>query len=135
MYRFLPIRDVYAREILDSRGNPTVEVEVLAGENICGRASVPSGASTGIREALELRDKDERFVGKGVRKAVNNVNTIIREKLIGMEASNQELIDNTMLELDGTKNKSNLGANAMLGVSLAVLKASANEKNMPGEIV
>jgi len=125
------IKEIHAREILDSRGNPTVEVDVTLESGALGRAAVPSGASTGIREALELRDKDERFVGKGVRKAVNNVNTIIREKLIGMEASNQELIDNTMIELDGTKNKSNLGANAMLGVSLATLKASANEANMP----
>ena len=125
------IKKIHAREILDSRGNPTVEVDVILESGALGRAAVPSGASTGIREALELRDKDERFVGKGVRKAVNNVNTIIREKLIGMEASNQELIDNTMIELDGTKNKSNLGANAMLGVSLATLKASANEANMP----
>lgn len=125
------IKEIHAREILDSRGNPTVEVDVLLESGAMGRAAVPSGASTGIREALELRDKDERFVGKGVRKAVNNVNNIIREKLIGMEASNQELIDNTMIELDGTKNKSILGANAMLGVSLATLKASANEANMP----
>jgi len=125
------IKEIHAREILDSRGNPTVEVDVILESGALGRAAVPSGASTGIREALELRDKDERFVGKGVRKAVNNVNTIIREKLIGMEASNQELIDNTMIELDGTKNKSNLGANAMLGVSLATLKASANERGVP----
>ena len=125
------IKEIHAREILDSRGNPTVEVDVILESGALGRAAVPSGASTGVREALELRDKDERFVGKGVRKAVNNVNTIIREKLIGMEANDQELIDNTMLELDGTKNKSNLGANATLGVSLATLKASANEANMP----
>ena len=125
------IKDIHAREILDSRGNPTVEVDVTLESGIIGRAAVPSGASTGIREALELRDKDERFLGKGVEKAVNNVNTVIREKLIGMEASNQELIDNTMIELDGTKNKSVLGANATLGVSLAVLKASANEANLP----
>ena len=125
------IKDIHAREILDSRGNPTVEVDVILESGALGRAAVPSGASTGVREALELRDKDERFLGKGVNKAVSNVNNIIREKLLGMEASNQELIDNTMLELDGTKNKSNLGANAILGVSLAVLKASANEANMP----
>ena len=125
------IKNVYAREILDSRGNPTVEVDVILESGALGRAAVPSGASTGVREALELRDKDERFLGKGVNKAVNNVNNIIREKLIGMEASNQELIDNTMIELDGTNNKSNLGANAILGVSLAVLKASANDANMP----
>lgn len=125
------IKDIHAREIIDSRGNPTVEVDVILESGVLGRAAVPSGASTGIREALELRDKDERFLGKGVLKAVNNVNNIIREKLIGLEASNQELIDNTMIELDGTKNKNNLGANATLGVSLAVLKASANEVNMP----
>ena len=125
------IKEIHAREILDSRGNPTVEVDVILESGALGRAAVPSGASTGVREALELRDKDERFVGKGVRKAVNNVNTVIRERLIGMEASEQELIDTTMIELDGTKNKSVLGANATLGVSLAVLKASANEVNLP----
>ena len=125
------IKDIHAREILDSRGNPTVEVDVILESGAIGRAAVPSGASTGIREALELRDKDERFLGKGVEKAVNNVNTIIREKLIGMEAKDQELIDNTMILLDGTKNKSVIGANATLGVSLAVLKASANEANLP----
>lgn len=125
------IKNIHAREILDSRGNPTVEVDVILESGALGRAAVPSGASTGVREALELRDKDKRFLGKGVSKAVNNVNNIIKEKLIGMEASNQELIDNTMIDLDGTKNKSNLGANAILGVSLAVLKASANEANMP----
>lgn len=125
------IKNIHAREILDSRGNPTVEVDVILESGALGRAAVPSGASTGVREALELRDKDERFLGKGVSKAVNNVNNMIREKLLGMEASNQELIDNTMIELDGTKNKSNLGANAILGVSLAVLKASANDANMP----
>lgn len=125
------IKNIHAREILDSRGNPTVEVDVILESGALGRAAVPSGASTGVREALELRDKDERFLGKGVSKAVNNVNNIIREKLLGMEASNQELIDNTMIELDGTKNKSNLGVNAILGVSLAVLKASANDANMP----
>ena len=125
------ITEIHAREILDSRGNPTVEVDVTLESGALGRAAVPSGASTGVREALELRDKEERFLGKGVQKAVNNVNTIIREKLIGMDAKNQELIDNTMLLLDGTKNKRNLGANATLGVSLAVLKATANEENTP----
>lgn len=119
------IKDLKGREVLDSRGNPTVEVEVLLEDGSLGRALVPSGASTGTREALELRDHDERFMGRGVLKAVNNVNTIIREKLIGLESSNQELIDNTMIKLDGTKNKSHLGANAILGVSLANLKASA----------
>lgn len=125
------IKNVIAREILDSRGNPTVEVDVILESGAVGRAAVPSGASTGTREALELRDKDNRFLGKGVMKAVSNVNNIIKEKIIGLDACNQELIDNTMIELDGTKNKENLGANATLGVSLAVLKASANENNVP----
>ena len=125
------IKNIHAREILDSRGNPTVEVDVILESGALGRAAVPSGASTGIREALELRDKDERFLGKGVKKAVDNVNNIIKQKLIGMDAKNQELIDNAMIKLDGTKNKDNLGANAILGVSLAVLKASANEANKP----
>ena len=125
------IKNIYAREILDSRGNPTVEVDVLLESGAFGRAAVPSGASTGEREALELRDGGDRFLGKGVQKAINNVNTLIREKLIGMEASNQELVDNMMIELDGTKNKERLGANAMLGVSLAVLKANANEEGVP----
>lgn len=125
------IKDLKGREVLDSRGNPTVEVEVLLEDGSLGRALVPSGASTGTREALELRDHDERFMGRGVLKAVNNVNTIIREKLIGLESSNQELIDNTMIELDGTKNKSHLGANAILGVSLANLKASAISAKLP----
>lgn len=125
------IKDLKGREVLDSRGNPTVEVEVLLEDGSLGRALIPSGASTGTREALELRDHDERFMGRGVLKAVNNVNTIIREKLIGLESSNQELIDNTMIELDGTKNKSHLGANAILGVSLANLKASAISAKLP----
>lgn len=125
------IKDLKGREVLDSRGNPTVEVEVLLEDGSLGRALVPSGASTGTREALELRDHDERFMGRGVLKAINNVNTIIREKLIGLESSNQELIDNTMIELDGTKNKSHLGANAILGVSLANLKASAISAKLP----
>ena len=124
------IKNVYAREILDSRGNPTVEVEVTLDSGIVGVASVPSGASTGINEALELRDNDKnRYNGKGVLKAVNNVNTIIRDNLIGKESLNQELIDNTMLELDGTEDKSVLGANAILGVSLANLKAAALYSN------
>ena len=125
------IKNVYAREVLDSRGNPTVEVEVLLEDNSLGRAIVPSGASTGVREALELRDHDERFMGKGVLTAVSNVNNIIKDKVIGLESTDQELIDNTMLELDGTKNKSRLGANAILGVSLANLKASAISKGLP----
>lgn len=125
------IKNVYAREVLDSRGNPTVEVEVTLEDGSLGRAIVPSGASTGVREALELRDHDERFMGKGVLTAVSNVNNIIKDKVIGLESTDQELIDNTMLELDGTKNKSRLGANAILGVSLANLKASAISKGLP----
>ena len=126
------IKNIYAREILDSRGNPTVEVDATLENGIIGRASVPSGASTGSREALELRDNDKnRFMGKGVLKAVDNVNNIIAPAIIGMESTHQHEIDYKMIELDGTKNKSVLGANAILGVSLAVLKASANELNIP----
>ena len=126
------IKDIKAREILDSRGNPTVEVDVLLESGAKGRAAVPSGASTGSKEALELRDNDpKRYQGKGVLKAVNNVNTIIKDALIGLESSNQRQIDETMIKLDGTENKTNLGANATLGVSLAVLKATAKEKNIP----
>ena len=120
------IKEVYAREILDSRGNPTVEVEVTLESGVKGVASVPSGASTGINEALELRDEDKnRYNGKGVLKAVNNVNTIIRDNLIGKDSLNQELVDKIMLDLDGTSDKRILGANAILGVSLANLKAAA----------
>ena len=126
------IKDIKAREILDSRGNPTVEVDVILESGIVGRASVPSGASTGSREAIELRDNDKnRYNGKGVLKAVNNVNTIIKEKLIGLDSLDQKLIDKTMINLDGTKNKSNLGANAILGVSMANLKAASTYKNIP----
>ena len=121
------IVDIKAREILDSRGYPTVEVEVKTEKGFIGVSSVPSGASTGSREALELRDNDERYNGKGVLKAVNNVNTIIKENIIGMEVSHQKEIDTKLIELDGTDNKSKLGANATLGVSLACLKASALE--------
>lgn len=131
MYQYLPITDVYAREILDSRGNPTVEVEVLAGENICGRASVPSGASTGQFEAVELRDGEERYRGLGVTRAVDNVNTKIAPELVGVNVFEQTKIDSIMLKLDGTANKSNLGANAMLGVSMAVARAAANALNIP----
>ena len=124
------ICNVYAREILDSRGNPTVEVEVLLESGIKGIASVPSGASTGIREALELRDNDNnRYHGKGVLKAVSNVNNIINHLIVGMDANNLREIDEVMIKKDGTSNKSNLGANAILGVSLAVLKANALENN------
>lgn len=125
------IREVHAREVLDSRGNPTVEVDVTLEDGSFGRAIVPSGASTGEREALELRDKDKRYLGKGVEKAVSNINNIIREKVIGLESSDQTLVDNTMLELDGTENKTNLGANAILGVSIANLKASACSAHLP----
>jgi len=126
------IIDIYAREILDSRGNPTVEVEVYLESGAMGRAAVPSGASTGEREALELRDGDkQRYLGKGVLKAVENVNEVISEALIGWEASDQAGIDQKLLELDGTDFKSNLGANALLGVSLACAKAAAEEAGLP----
>jgi enolase len=123
---------IHGREILDSRGNPTIEVEVTLASGVMGRAAVPSGASTGENEALELRDGDKaRYLGKGVLKAVENVNTVIAEALIGMDATDQVAIDTKMLELDGTKTKSNLGANAMLGVSLATAKAAADYSGMP----
>jgi len=131
MHLFLAISDIYAREILDSRGNPTVEVEVLAGEKVCGRASVPSGASTGQFEAVELRDEDERYKGQGVQMAVDHVNTKIAPELIGMNVFSQTEIDRTLIKLDGTENKSNLGANALLGVSMAVARAAATALNMP----
>ena len=120
------IKNIIGREILDSRGNPTVEVDVILDNGVMGRACVPSGASTGEREALEMRDGDKsRFNGKGVLNAVNNVNTILRDNLIGMDVTKQKEIDYKMLELDGTKTKSKLGANAILGVSMACLKAAA----------
>ncbi len=126
------ITDVYAREILDSRGNPTLEVEVFLESGAMGRAAVPSGASTGEREALELRDGDKsRYLGKGVLKAVDNVNDVIADQVIGMEATDQVGVDKKMLELDGTDFKSSLGANAILGVSLAVAKAAADEAGLP----
>jgi enolase len=126
------IVDIYAREILDSRGNPTVEVEVYLESGVMGRAAVPSGASTGEREALELRDGDmSRYLGKGVLKAVTHVNEVIADVLIGWEASDQTGIDRKLLDMDGTDFKSNLGANALLGVSLAVAKASAEESGLP----
>lgn len=125
------IKSIYAREILDSRGNPTVEVECTLESGIKSMASVPSGASTGKREALELRDNDKnRYHGKGVLKAVNNVNSIIAPLIIGIDVNNQKEIDNLMINKDGTENKEVLGANAILGVSLAVLKAAALEKGM-----
>ena len=126
------IEQITAREILDSRGNPTVEVDIRLESGIIGRASVPSGASTGEHEALELRDGDkQRYCGKGTLKAVDNVNNIIAPALIGMSSLEQRAIDQKMLELDGTKTKSKLGANAILGVSLAVAKAAANYLDMP----
>ena len=125
------IMHIFAREILDSRGNPTVEVEALLSDGSHGQAAVPSGASTGEHEAHELRDGDDRYDGKGVLKAVENVNETIADALIALEADDQRLIDNTMIELDGTDNKKNLGANAMLGVSMAVAKAAAEAAELP----
>ncbi len=126
------IEDIIAREILDSRGNPTIEVDVILESGIIGRAAVPSGASTGTREAVELRDGDsDRFGGKGVLKAVQNVEEVIAPELIGVDCREQVLIDQLMIELDGTKNKSRLGANAILGVSLAVAKAAAEYSELP----
>ena len=126
------IVDVNAREILDSRGNPTLEVDIILDSGAIGRAAVPSGASTGVNEALELRDGDkDRYLGKGCQKAVDNVNDIIAPAIIGMDAIDQAGIDNTMLELDGTDTKSKLGANAMLGVSLSIAHAAADELGIP----
>ncbi len=126
------IEDIHAREILDSRGNPTVEVDVHLEDGTLGRAAVPSGASTGVHEALELRDGDkQRYGGKGVLKAVQNVNTVIADEVIGWDAREQEAIDELMIGLDGTPTKSNLGANAILGVSLAVARAAANAVHLP----
>ena len=122
---------VHARQILDSRGNPTVEVDVVTENGILGRAAVPSGASTGEHEAVELRDGGSDFMGKGVRKAIENVNVAIAEHLLGTSIFEQNKIDQMMIDLDGTPNKSKLGANAILGVSLAVAKAAANELGMP----
>ena len=125
------IVNVIGREILDSRGNPTVEVDVILESGIVGRAAVPSGASTGVREALEMRDGGTRYMGKGVLNAVNHVNNELRNLVIGMESSNQKELDYAMINLDGTETKSNLGANAILGVSMAALKASAVESGLP----
>ncbi len=125
------IEAVVAREILDSRGNPTVEVEVLLDDDTVGRAAVPSGASTGAHEAVELRDGGTRYLGKGVEQAVTNVIDIIAEEILGMEASEQRLIDQTLLDLDGTPNKGKLGANAILGVSMAVARAAAESAGLP----
>ena len=127
------IASIVGREILDSRGNPTVEVEVGLASGVFSRAAVPSGASTGAREAVELRDGDkQRYGGKGVLKAVENVNTVINETLLGFDARNQVIIDRTLIELDGTPNKGKLGANAILGASLAVAKAAAMNQPAPG---
>ena len=124
--------DVVAREVLDSRGNPTVECDVLLESGVMGRAAVPSGASTGSREAIELRDDDAaRYLGKGVLQAVENVNTEISEAIIGLDAQEQAFIDQTLIDLDGTDNKARLGANAMLAVSMAVAKAAAEESGLP----
>lgn len=131
MYKYLPITDIYAREILDSRGNPTIEVEVLAGDEFCGKAAVPSGASTGQFEALELRDIEERYGGLGVEMAVDHVNARIAPAIIGMNIFDQAEIDEVLIQLDGTKDKSNLGANAILGVSMAVARAGAASLGLP----
>ncbi len=125
------IIDIHARQIFDSRGNPTIEVDVITENGILGRAAVPSGASTGEHEAVELRDGGNSYMGKGVLKAVKNVNTIIAQELLGASVFEQNLIDQSMIDLDGTANKSKLGANAILGVSLAIAKAAANELSMP----
>ena len=125
------IINVHARQIFDSRGNPTVEVDVITENGILGRAAVPSGASTGEHEAVELRDGGTAYMGKAVGNAVNNVNTIIAQEIVGSSVFDQEHLDQLMIDLDGTKNKSKLGANAILGVSLAVAKAAANELGLP----
>lgn len=126
------ITEIIARQILDSRGNPTVEVDVYSDTGFMGRAAVPSGASTGVHEAVELRDGDKsRFMGKGVLKAVNNINTVLCEELRGFDIADQNLIDAAMIQIDGTENKSNLGANAIIGVSMAVAKTAALESDQP----
>ena len=126
------IVDIIGREILDSRGNPTVECDVLLESGVMGRAAVPSGASTGSREAIELRDADaNRYGGKGVLRAVENINTEISEAIMGLEANEQAFLDGALIELDGTENKSRLGANSMLAVSLAVAKSAADESGLP----
>ena len=127
----MKIKNVIGREVLDSRGNPTVEVDVILENGILGRAIVPSGASTGEREALELRDGGTRYMGKGVLKAVENVNGPLKDLVIGMECEDQRKIDYAMIELDGTDTKSKFGANAILGISMACLKASALNASLP----
>lgn len=131
MYQYLPITDVYAREIIDSRGNPTIEVEVLAADKYLGRASVPSGASTGQYEAVELRDGEERYGGKGVQQAAENVNTKIASEIIGKNVRDQVALDELLIKLDGTPNKRNMGANATLGVSMAAARAAAAALRLP----
>jgi len=125
------IIEVYARQIFDSRGNPTVEVDVITENGIMGRAAVPSGASTGEHEAVELRDGGKAYMGKGVSQAVKNVNEVLAQELTGASVFDQNKIDQTMIDLDGTPNKSKLGANAILGISLATAKAAANELGLP----
>ena len=126
------IADIHARQILDSRGNPTVEVDVVTDNGFLGRAAVPSGASTGKHEAVELRDGDKKtYMGKGVLQAVKNVNDIIADQLIGIEVVKQAYIDDLLIKIDGTENKAKLGANATLAVSMAVAKAAAEETNLP----
>lgn len=126
------ITGIHARQILDSRGNPTVEVDVVTESGYFGRAAIPSGASTGTHEAVELRDGDKtRYLGKGVLKAVDNVNSIIAKEIVGMHVLEQQYIDNAMIKLDGTENKAKLGANAILGVSLAVAHAAAQATGQP----
>src|SRR3954467_15678845 len=126
------IQFIQARQVLDSRGNPTVEVDVVLEDGTVGRAAVPSGASTGEHEAVELRDDDKKkYVGKGVLKAVDNVNSKIAPELIGLDPRDQEAIDQLMIEMDGTPNKAKLGANAVLGVSMAVAKAAAESSRLP----
>lgn len=128
----IEIKDIVAREILDSRGNPTIEADVILANGVCGRAAAPSGASTGSREALELRDGDKsRYLGKGVKKAVANVNSQIRSALLDKDVTAQSELDKILIDLDGTENKANLGANATLAVSLAIAKAGAIAKNLP----
>ena len=123
------IKSINARHILDSRANPTIEVDVTTSDNIIGRAAVPSGASTGALEAHELRDNDSFFNGMGVNKAIENVKTIISDSLVGMDVTDQDSIDDMLIEIDGTDNKNNLGANAILAVSMATMRASANQQN------
>ena len=131
MQKFIAIKDVYAREILDSRGNPTIEVEVLAEGDIVGRAAVPSGASTGQFEAVELRDQERRYNGLGVRRAAEHVNTILADCVIGDNVLEQRKIDEKLCHIDGTENKENLGANAILGISMAVAQTAAKALHLP----